>query len=442
MNAEPRPAIGGARALESEAEFAHWVRQVVKGAAALKAFETGQIDAVMDPSTASAILLPAAQAALSGSSRLALKVFDALPSELCALDSDGTVLMTNKAWRKFVAGRAGLGIGVLEGDNFFAACGATAARERRYANAVSEALPHVLAGTRAAFQSDYVCYPPGEVCSFTLTVTGIAGDDRMRALVTRENVRVHKREHTSRGAGRANKRGAVAGPRIGTRNLLLCALPNDEYVKLLPGLEAVRLNYGQKVHETGEKVRHLYFPNDALVSLLTSVEGSQSLEVGLVGREGIVGSGVILGSAKSSVRALVRGSGTALRIRTADFLQALRVSPVLRQAVLSFVDTLMLQATQNAACNRFHVVEKRLALWLLMTRERLSSNSFYLTHSFLADMLGIRREGVTEAAGNLKRENLIRYTRGNITILDPNGLEAAACCCYRRVRVLGLEMPA
>jgi CRP-like cAMP-binding protein len=227
--------------------------------------------------------------------------------------------------------------------------------------------------------------------------------------------------------------------RAGTLNRLLAALPPKEYEQLLPALEPVKLTYGDVLYEPGEEMQYVYFPNDCLVSLLTVVESHRALEVGLVGREGMIGSRLALGITASPVRALVQGTGTAVRMKSARFLRAFRRSPALQRLLFRFTDALMLQVTQTAACNRFHVVEERLARWLLMTRERMPSGEFHLTHEFLADMLGVRRVGVTSAASALQRQKLIRYRRGVITILDQRGLEAAACSCYRHVQIMGLE---
>jgi CRP-like cAMP-binding protein len=248
-----------------------------------------------------------------------------------------------------------------------------------------------------------------------------------------------RRARAARGSGRATASRIAAVARAGTPNRLLAALPAREYERLLASLEPVKLTYGEVLYEPGEKMQHVYFPNDCLVSLLTVVEGHRALEVGMVGREGMVGSRLALGIAASSVRALVQGTGTALRMKSARFLQELARSPVLRRALFNVTDALMLQITQTAACNRFHTVGARLARWLLMTRERLPSGEFHLTHEFLADMLGVRRVGVTSAASALQRRRLIRYRRGTITILDQHGLETAACSCYRQVRLMGLE---
>ena len=220
------------------------------------------------------------------------------------------------------------------------------------------------------------------------------------------------------------------------RNRLLAALPARDYGRLLDGLAPVTLTYGDILYEPGERMRHVYFPSNSLVSLLTVVDGHHALEVGLVGCEGMLGTRLALGIGASPVRALVQGTGSAMRMTAARFLRELQRSPALRQAVLRFTDSLMTQITRTAGCNRFHRIEARLARWLLMTRERLPSNEFHLTQEFLADMLGVRRVGVTAAASALRRRKLIHYRRGDITILDQKALEAASCSCYRHVRIV------
>jgi len=249
--------------------------------------------------------------------------------------------------------------------------------------------------------------------------------------------RIPRMSANSRANGsRRTKFGRIAAvARATTANRLLAALPAKEYEGLLDGLEAIRLTYGEVLDEPGEQMRYVYFPCDCLVSLLTVADGRRALEVGLVGREGMVGSRLALGFTTSSVRALVQGTGTALRIESVHFRRKLQRSPTLQRALLRFTDALMLQVTQNAACNRFHVVEARLARRLLMTRERVSSHEFHLTHEFLAAVLGVRRAGVTMAASALQRQQLIRYRRGAVTILDQQGLEASACSCYQQVRL-------
>jgi len=435
----PEPAASRPSDLQAEAAFKDWVRRLVKGAAELQAFEAGQIDAVMDPETGNAILLPEAQAALQGSSRLVLNVLDALPVEVCVLDSTGTVIITNRAWRAFIVARSGAGLDVREGANFLEACRDAGASERMHADEIAVGLRQVLAGELEVFRSDYVCHSPGGRCAFTLHIVGIAGDGPVHAVVTREHVSEPKRAGASRSSGRTRASRIAVMMQAGTANRVLAALPATEYERLLAGLEPVQLTYGEVLYEPGEQMRHVYFPSDCLVSLLTVVDGHRALEVGLVGREGMVGSRVALGTTESSVRALVQGTGKAMRMKSTSFLREFRRSPTLQRALFRFTDALMIQVTQTAACNRFHVVEERLARWLLMTRDRMLSNEFHLTHEFLADMLGVRRVGVTAAASALRRRKLIRYARGVITILDQRALEAAACSCYQRVQVMQLD---
>jgi len=439
MSPELLPLAPSPAGLAADTAFKDWLRRVVKGAAELQALESGEIDAVMDPATGSAILLPEAQAALQASSRLVLSSLDALPGEVCVLDAGATVVMTNAAWRAFAAAHAGAGLGVSEGANFLAACRDAGASERAQAKVVGAGLREVLAGRRKLYRCEYVSHSPSGHRAFTLSIAGVAQNGTVHAVVTRENISERSSARAAGSAGRATASRIAALARAGTPNRLLAALPAKEYERLLASLEPVRLTYGEVLYEPGEKMRHVYFPNDCLVSLLTVVEGHRALEVGLVGREGMVGSRLALGIAASPVRALVQGTGTAVRMKSARFLQEFRRSPVLQRALFNFTDALMLQITQTAACNRFHTVGERLARWLLMTRERLSSREFYLTHEFLADMLGVRRVGVTSAASALQRKRLIRYRRGTITILDQQGLEAAACSCYRQVRIMGLE---
>ncbi len=427
--------------LRAEAVFKDWLRGIVKGVEELRAFEAGQIDAVIDPTTGSAIFLPEAQAALQGSSRLVLNALNALPGEVCVLNAAGTVVMTNTAWCAFVTSHAGAGLGVRDGANFFAACEETGARERVSAKAVAAGLRQVLAGTSNLFRRKYVCASPGGRCTFTLTIAPVVGESLIHAVVTRENVTEVKRLNFRHRADRTKVKRIAAVARAVTPNRLLAALPAKDYQQLLDGLDPVNLNYGDVLYESDEPMRHVYFPSDSLVSLLTVVEGHQALEVGLVGREGMVGDRLALGTGTSPVRALVQGTGTAMRMKSARFLKELQRSPALRHAVLRFTDSLMIQVTRTAACNRFHGIEARLARWLLMTQERLASREFRLTQEFLADMLGVRRVGVTEAASALKGRKLIRYSRGNITILDQEGLEAASCSCYEHVRV-GLDSAA
>jgi CRP-like cAMP-binding protein len=217
-------------------------------------------------------------------------------------------------------------------------------------------------------------------------------------------------------------------------NRLLAALSRKDYQQLLPALEPVDLAFGQILYEPHAKIRHVYFPSDCLVSLLTSVDAHRAAEVGLVGPEGMVGVPVALGIAVSPFLAVVQGGGSALRMKTADLHREFDRSSVLQREMYRFTHLLMTQVAQTAACNRFHVVTQRMARWLLMTRDRVNSNEFRITQEFLARMLGVRRVGITVAASSLQKRKLIRCSRGTITILDQRGLAATACGCYKTVK--------
>ena len=205
---------------------------------------------------------------------------------------------------------------------------------------------------------------------------------------------------------------------------------------MLSGLEPVKLVYGQVLYEPTGLIRHVYFPIDCLVSLLTAVDNGRVLEVGMVGNEGMVGMPMVLGIGESAVRALVQGGGTAMRMPASRFRVEFNKNIPLQRALFRYTHLLMAQVSQTAACNRFHEAEGRLARWLLMTSDRLHTDEFLLTHEFLAHMLGVRRVGVTKAAEGLRRKKLIVYSRGHITILDRKNLEKTACVCYRIVKNL------
>jgi CRP-like cAMP-binding protein len=217
----------------------------------------------------------------------------------------------------------------------------------------------------------------------------------------------------------------------GASNQLLAALPRRAYQQLLPGLIPVTMELGEELYEANRPIRNVYFPGACLVSLLAPVEGHLPLEVGMVGPEGMVGIPLALGVDVSPVIALVQGAGPALRMSKRRFSSALRHSSSLRREVHAYIHSLMGQISQTAVCNRFHVVEARLARWLLMTRDRVGTEEFRMTQKFLSSMLGVRREGVTEAASTFQRQKLIQYSRGRIRILNHLGLEAACCPCYQ-----------
>jgi CRP-like cAMP-binding protein len=204
----------------------------------------------------------------------------------------------------------------------------------------------------------------------------------------------------------------------------------------LQQLERVSLKFGQILYDAGGTIRFVYFPIDCLISLLTAVDKRRTLEVGMVGNEGMAGMPFILGMGVSGVRALVQGAGESFRMPAARFRAEFDRNAPLRKALFRYTYALMAQISQTAACNRFHDADARLARWLLMTRDRVGRDEFLLTHQFLAHMLGVRREGVTEAASSLKRRKVIAYSRGKITILSLKKLESLSCPCYQRVKAV------
>lgn len=219
--------------------------------------------------------------------------------------------------------------------------------------------------------------------------------------------------------------------RTSTSNHLIAGLPGKDRQHLLANCEQVELVFADIISEPGERIRHVYFPTDSFISLVTPIDGRASLEVGMVGNEGMVGIPLILGVNVSPLYSLVQGSGPAWRMTAALFSKEFERSGALQRDLKRYLYVLMSQLAQTAACTRFHVVEARLARWLLMTRDRAHSGEFHITQQFLAYMLGVRRVGVTKAATALQKHKLISYTRGDITILDNAGLEAAACGCYQ-----------
>jgi CRP-like cAMP-binding protein len=216
-----------------------------------------------------------------------------------------------------------------------------------------------------------------------------------------------------------------------TTNRLLDRLPAKDRARVLDGCESVELAFPEVLAEPGGAIRHIYFPVDSFISLLVPMGGRSMLEIALAGNEGIYGVPVALGVETSSVHAMVQGSGRAWQMGASDFRRELARTPKLRDCVDRYIYVLMAQLIQTAGCNRFHVVEQRVARWLLMTADRAHASTFHITHEFLAYMLGVRRVGITEAAGALQGRKLISYTRGAMTVLDRKGLERASCACYR-----------
>jgi len=216
-------------------------------------------------------------------------------------------------------------------------------------------------------------------------------------------------------------------------------LAKNNLIELLPRLERARLKaisepfdlvLSDVLSEPGTPSRHAYFPTEGFISLVTAVPGHPGVEVGMVGSEGMVGAYLALGVTVEPMHTVVQGAGSALRVATKPFLLELARCPVLRAAVNRYLYVLMVQLATASACLRFHEIEPRLARWLLMSQDRAHADTFHVTQEFLAYMLGVRRVGITAAASGLRRDRLIGYRRGEVTVLDRAGLEAAACTCY------------
>jgi CRP-like cAMP-binding protein len=220
-----------------------------------------------------------------------------------------------------------------------------------------------------------------------------------------------------------------------TQNRLLAALPATEYERLLPHLELVPMPLGEVLYESGGRLQHVYFPTTSIVSLLYVLENGASAEIAVVGNEGILGISLFMGGETTPSRAIVQSAGFGYRLKAQLLKQEFnRAGPMLR-LLLRYTQALITQMTQTAVCNRHHSVEQQLCRWLLLSLDRLPSDEVSMTQELIANMLGVRREGVTEAAGKLQRAGLIRYSRGRIVVLDRPGLEKAVCECYQVVKL-------
>ena len=219
--------------------------------------------------------------------------------------------------------------------------------------------------------------------------------------------------------------------RIGRRNLLLTGLPAADLALLAPHLKDVVLGQGTVLQEQGEPVDQVYFPHDGIISLLAVMRQGDAIETATIGYEGAVGSFAGLGQRRSHTRAVVQVAGAATRIAAPHFRKD---SDAVCKIVVRYGEMLLIQVQQTAACNALHAVEARLSRWLLQARDRLDSNTIKLTHEFLSQMLGVRRTTVTVVANVLQQAGLIRYHRGQIEIVDRQGLEARACECYEAIR--------
>ena len=221
---------------------------------------------------------------------------------------------------------------------------------------------------------------------------------------------------------------------LSPKNRILAALPAAEYERLLPNLKPVTLEYKQVLYEPNKTIRHVYFPNDGIISMLSTVVDRILVEVGMVGSEGMFGIPVFLGANSTPHQGIVQVAGSAVRMKAGVLREEFKRGGRLQDLLLRYTQAQLVQIAQTAVCNRLHPLEGRLSRWLLMIHDRVDGDEFLLTQDIISQMLGAQRTGVTEAAGTLQKKQMIRYSRGKIAILDRQGLEEAACDCYLIVK--------
>jgi CRP-like cAMP-binding protein len=226
----------------------------------------------------------------------------------------------------------------------------------------------------------------------------------------------------------------MLSPHSPNQNHLLAALPAAEFDRLAPHLELVPLRLGDCLYEPGGQMQHVYFPTTGIVSLLIMLESGSSAEIAGVGNEGIIGISLFMGGDTTPSTAVVQTAGHAYRLQARLLKEDFNRGGLMQRLLLRYTQALLTQMCQTAACNRHHSIEQQLCRWLLLTLDRLSSNELVMTQELVASALGVRREGITEAAGNLQRAGIIRYRRGHIAVVERSGLEARACECYAVVR--------
>lgn len=218
--------------------------------------------------------------------------------------------------------------------------------------------------------------------------------------------------------------------RLPRENQILAALPDEEYQRLIPNLEVVALTQMQMLYDIGEKIEYVYFPHQALVSFLSLLEDGSTTEVGVIGKDGMVGLPVCWGGNSTNIQAIVEVPGYAMRMKAEQLKTEFDRGGALQRLLLLYTQALFSQVSQSAACNRHHKIEQRLARWLLTVQEQIQSDELLLTQEFISQMLGIRRSGVTVAATSLQQAGMIRYSRGKITVLNREKLKSTACECY------------
>ena len=217
-------------------------------------------------------------------------------------------------------------------------------------------------------------------------------------------------------------------------NHLIAALPTDEFLRLKSSLEPVTLSLGEVIYESGEQLEYIFFPTTAIISLLYIMENGSTAEIGMAGNDGLVGIALYMGGSTTPSRAIVQSAGNAFRMPSRALNDEFSLGGVFQKVLLRYTQSLMTQISQTAVCNRLHSVENQLCRWLLINHDLLQTNKLIMTHDLIANMLGVRREGVSIAAGHLQQKGLIKYVRGTITMLDREALERSACECYRVVK--------
>jgi len=225
----------------------------------------------------------------------------------------------------------------------------------------------------------------------------------------------------------------AAAPNDASKNYLLAALPEAEFVRVKSKLESVSFKLGEVLYESGDKLDHVYFPTTAIISMLYVMENGATAEIGVVGNDGLIGNALFLGGDTTTSRAVIQSAGEAVKMQAKQVKTEFALGGKFQELLLRYTQALMTQISQTAVCNRLHSLEQQLCRWLLLSHDRLDSNVLVMTHDLISNMLGVRREGVTLAAQKLAKRKLIKNVRGTITVVDRQGLEEAACECYEVV---------
>ncbi|MEP7076672.1 MAG: Crp/Fnr family transcriptional regulator, partial [Acidobacteriota bacterium] len=216
-------------------------------------------------------------------------------------------------------------------------------------------------------------------------------------------------------------------------NHLLESLPAEEFARIQPYLESVTLSLGEVLYESGDTMSHIYFPTSVIISLLYIMENGGTSEIGIAGNSGLIGMALYMGGETTSSRAVVQSAGNAVRMRSAEMKKEFQLGGIFQDILLRYAQSMITQISQTAVCNRLHSVQDQLCRWLLINHDQLPGDTLVMTHDLIANMLGVRREGVTQAAGFLQNNGYIKYVRGTVTMLDRPGLEKICCECYKVV---------